>query len=570
MILQNLCEYYDRLDAAGDIASLGFCPQNISFCLVLEADGVLADVLDLRSSETLGKGKPKLRAVKMTVPFLRERSSNVSPNFLWDNTGYVLGRKQGKSAKKNTKAFEEFRNLHRKILDRTENDRLKAVVRFLESWNPESDAYERLSYSEELDGANLVFKLRGENLYIHQDPELLKMWPSYYREELDTSYAFDLISGQEKDVVERHEPSVKPIRGGQTSGNKLVSFNDDAFTSYGKTQSYNAPVALEAAFKYTTALNKLLERDSNRKVLLGETTCVYWADQPTESEDLFGFGLEGLPSEDENRAREIGALLRRIAQGVAQPPDPDVGFHVLGLSPNASRLSIRFWITGKAGELVERVAKHQQRLDIVHSPKDHDVLPLWLLLAQTARETKDIPPQLEGDVLRAILMDDRYPDSFFAAILRRIRADREIRHPRAAIIKAILICNYQKEIPIMLDPERTEASYQLGRLFAALERTQEDAMPGLNATVKDRYFGAASATPSSVFPRLIRMSQHHVHKLEGGKKVVAEKRMQEIMGRFNEFPAHLSLADQGLFALGYYHQRQDFFTKKKKKDNGEE
>ena len=352
----------------------------------------------------------------------------------------------------------------------------------------------------------------------------------------------------------------------QSSGASIVSFNDDAFTSYGKQQSFNAPVSEAAAFKYATSLNRLLEKESGRKIRIGDTTCVFWADKPTESEDIFSFGLDSEQIEDENRAKEIANLLKRISLGEADPPDPGVGFYILGLSPNASRLSIRFWINSTAGELIQRVANHQRRMEIAKGTKDYDLIPLWLVLAQTARETKEIQPLLGGALLRSVLTDSRYPESLLTAILRRIRADQQLRHPRAAVIKAILNKNYQKEISVMLDKERSESSYQLGRLFASLERAQEDALPGLNATIKDRYFGAASSTPASVFPRLIRLSQHHLGKLEGGKKVVAEKRLQEIMGRIDSFSPHLGLADQGLFAIGYYHQRQDFFTKKTKDD----
>ena len=365
----------------------------------------------------------------------------------------------------------------------------------------------------------------------------------------------------------RLHPGIKGVRDAQSSGASIVSFNDDAFTSYGKTQSFNAPVGESSAFKYATALSRLLEHSSGRKLQIGDTTCVFWADQSTAAEDLFSFGLDAEQFEDESRAAEIGNMLSRIAAGEAEPPDAGTGFYVLGLSPNASRLSIRFWISGTAGELIGRVARHQQRLEIAKSPKDRDFLALWLILAQTARESKEIQPLLGGALLRAVLTDGRYPESLLSAIIRRIRAEREIRHPKAATIKAILNKNYHKEISVMLDIERAEPSYHMGRLFASLERAQEDALPGLNATIKDRYFGAASSTPSSVFPRLIRMSQHHVRKLDGGKKVVAEKRLQEIMGRLDDFPPHLGLADQGLFAIGYYHQRQDFFTKKTKTED---
>ena len=312
-------------------------------------------------------------------------------------------------------------------------------------------------------------------------------------------------------------------------------------------------------------MNRLLQKDSGRKLQIGDTTCVFWADKPTIVEDLFSFGLDNENvAEDEGRASEIENMLKRARDGVADLPDADVGFQVLGLSPNASRLSIRFWICESAENLINRIALHQQRLEIAKGPNDRDLIPLWLVLAQTARESKEIQPLLGGALLRSVLTNGRYPESLLAALIRRVRAEQDIRHVKAATLKAILIRNYQKDISIMLDPERSESSYHLGRLFACLERAQEDALPGLNATIKDRYFGAASSTPSSVFPRLIRLSQHHVGKLEGGKKVVAEKRIQEIMGRLTGFPSHLNLEDQGLFAIGYYHQRQDFFTKKDK------
>jgi CRISPR-associated protein Csd1 len=205
-------------------------------------------------------------------------------------------------------------------------------------------------------------------------------------------------------------------------------------------------------------------------------------------------------------------------------------------------------------------------MEIVKGSQDSAWIPLWMILLQTARESKEIPPLLGGALLRSVLTGGPYPQSLLAAVIRRVRAEQDIRHVKAATIKAILNHNHAKEISPMLDIHRPECAYQLGRLFASLERAQEDALPGLNATVKDRYFGAASSTPASVFPRLIRMNQHHIGKLEGGKKVVAEKRIQEIIGRINAFPAHLGLVDQGLFAIGYYHQRQDFFTKKEKTD----
>lgn len=581
MILQKLCDYYDRLaaDPNQSIAQPGFAPQKIGFAIVINEDGSLFDLEDIRDTD--GK-KPQNRVFEL--PYNGKRANAIIPMFLWDKAEYLLGwvppeirtepeteteKEKDKRLKKIERVrscFEAAKELHLGAVNQIDASEYKAIASFWKTWQPENLTEEQDQFLQNIGTGFGVFRIKAQQQYIHQLPAAIQFWIDRQdgnQDDQDTTTGFCLVTGKETSLARLH-PVVKGVNGAQSSGASVVSFNDDAFTSYAKEQSYNAPVSENVAFKYTTALNRMLEHGSARKIRIGDTTCVFWADQPTESEDLFCWGLDNDQFEDEKRAEEIGNMLQRIVVGEAEPPDAGVGFHVLGISPNASRLSIRFWISGTAGDLIQRVAEHQQRLQIAKGPKDRDALPLWLLLAQTARESKEIQPLLGGALLRSVLTGGRYPESLLAAVVRRIRAEREIRHPKAAIIKAVLNHNYKKEISVMLDTERIESAYHLGRLFACLERAQEDALPGLNATIKDRYFGSASSTPSSVFPRLIRMSQHHVGKLEGGKKVVAEKRLQEIMGRLETFPSHFGLADQGLFAIGYYHQRQDFFTKKTK------
>ncbi|MEZ6117836.1 MAG: type I-C CRISPR-associated protein Cas8c/Csd1 [Pirellulaceae bacterium] len=583
MILQKLCDYYDRLAADPDVAisEEGFAPQKVSFEVVIEEDGSLHAIQDIR--DTSGK-KPVPRS--MQLPYCGKRAAGIMPMFLWDKADYLLGWVPPEIAtapddefasdqKKRLKKFERIgechdacKTLHLEMAANLSASEYDALKNFFDKWTPTQLSDEQDKLLREIGSGFGVFRIRGQQQRLHELPAIRNAWAkkSTSVEDSKEVASMCLVSGEHATLARLHPP-IKGVSGAQSSGASIVSFNLTAFTSYGKTQSYNAPVSESAAFRYTTALNMLLQRDLGRKVQIGDTACVFWADKPTESEDLFGFGLDTERTEDETLAAETGRMLKRIALGEADVPEAETGFYVLGLAPNASRLSVRFWITGTAGELIRRVAQHQQRLEIVKGSKDRDVIPLWLILAQTSRETKEIPPLLGGALLRAVLTGGRYPDALLAAILRRIRADREIKHVRAATIKAILNHNHQLEIPVMLDSERQETSYQLGRLFASLERAQEDALPGLNATIKDRYFGAASATPATVFPRLIRMSQHHLGKLEGGKKVVADKRMQEIMGHIDQFPSHMNLTDQGLFAIGYYHQRQDFFTKKPKGDD---
>jgi len=563
MILQELCNYYDRLtkDPEADVAPPGTIVQGVAFEVVIRQSGDLEDIHDLREMD----GNTK-RNKKMILPGKAKPSgSGMNPSlFGWDNTKYMLGYLDPDSIKPDekkrklercSKAHVAYKEAMQKRKESVAHPDYSAFCSFLDWWKPEmASEYPVL---KEVSGLFGVVRLSGSPpRYLHDLPNLGQMSKA---SEPDGTC---LVTGQPAHIARLHDIKIKGVWGAQTSGASLVSFNQDAFTSYGRNQSHNAPVGEEAAFKYSTALNKLLDRNSARRVQIGDASCVFWADAPSPGEDIFRFGLSGDLAEDSDTARSIEASLMGLKEGLAQVPDAETGFHVLGLSPNASRLSVRFWYSGTVGEILDRVVRHQQELNIVRSPKDRDLIPAWLILLQTARESKEIPPLLGGALLQAILTGGRYPDALYAAILRRIKADRRISHPRAAAIKAILTRNHAMEGIEMLNVERPEPAYQLGRLFAALEKAQEDALPGINATIKDRYFGAASATPGTVFPRLIRLSQHHIGKLEGGRKVVAEKRVEEICGRIDRFPSHLDLVGQGLFALGYYHQRQDLFTKK--------
>jgi CRISPR-associated protein Csd1 len=365
-----------------------------------------------------------------------------------------------------------------------------------------------------------------------------------------------------------------------------VSFNQDAFESYGNEQGANSPIGIRDAFKYCTALNALTN-DRDRCIHLGDTTIVFWAEQssPFECSILPAFLTSGWGEEDSSTLSELRSTFQSLRQGrKVNDIDPSTPFYLLGLAPNAARLSVRFWITGTIAEFAERIDLHLADLELEPTPDDLADLSIRRLICETVpprggwADEGAITPLLAGSVLRAILTGGPYPQSLLCAVINRVRTEgmidddrrkdwRQAQHRRCAIIKACLqrnarIAGHEKEIPVSFNPERPEVAYQLGRLFAALEKAQEDAMPGLNATIKDRYFGSASATPGVVFPRLCRMHQHHIEKLEGGLKVVREKLIQEIMGRLDTFPSHLSLDDQGLFAIGYYHQRQFFFTKK--------
>ena len=349
-----------------------------------------------------------------------------------------------------------------------------------------------------------------------------------------------------------------------------------------KQQSHNAPVSQSAAFKYSTSLNALLDgpkRDKHR-ILIADATVAFWTDKPTIVEDIFAqFASEGSGAldadavQDEGLRKKIESFLLALREGkeaysdVAKEPDRTL-FHLLAISPNAARLSIRFYFQGAVTHLLENLRRHYE--DIRISPQlakgkrkgDPEYPPTWLLLRQTARESKDIPPILSGPLLRAIVAGTKYPPGLFSSVMRRINADRTVNYARCCVIKGHLVRNLGQEVPMSLDKEREDRAYRLGRLFAALDKTQTDGIGKVNVTVRDRFYSSASATPQSVFPRLLRTYQHHLSKLEGGLKVDREKLVQEILSPIEDFPAHLSLSEQGRFALGYYHQTQHFYTKK--------
>ncbi|MBF0144382.1 MAG: type I-C CRISPR-associated protein Cas8c/Csd1, partial [Magnetococcales bacterium] len=362
-----------------------------------------------------------------------------------------------------------------------------------------------------------------------------------------------------------------------------------AFESYGKKQSYNAPVSQEAAFRYGTALNELLNGPNRERhrLYLADGTVLFWTGKPSPLEAELAAFLSGntdASAEDEGKSQDdatlgnIRVVLRALREGSGVlsvlGEDPETPFYVLGLSPNAGRISVRIWHRDTLGGFVERLRRHYEALDIVRPSFGKEFPTIRMLLRETALQGKDenVAPLLGGALMRSILTGAPYPDTLATAIIRRIRADhddkqhpnRQINYLRAAILKAWLLRSprWHGEIPVSLDTNRPEPAYRLGRLFAALEKTQEEALPGINATIRDRYYGAVSATPGSVVPRLLRTYQHHLSNLSPGGKVTREKLVQEIVGGIGDIPRTLSLEEQGLFAIGYYHQRQNFFTPK--------
>lgn len=572
MILQALNNYYERLkdNADAGIPSLGFSSQKIHFALLLNREGELLQVIDVR--ETQGK---RLLPKQMIVPEAVIKSVNIAANFMWDNTGYVLGADNKGKPERSMKTFKAFKKLHYDIGEELDDEGMAAVLRFLDSWNP-ADAPELEYWDDMVAGANLVFRLDGELRYIHDRPKIKDVWLKHYSENSSGVIATCLVCGEKKPIARLH-PKIKGVRGAQTSGASIVSFTPDAFKSYGKKQSFNAPVSEDITFNYTTTLNYLLRSDSRQKIQIGDAATIFWTEYKSPVEGFMGLILS--PQDDSGDIKEIRDYLSAVRDGKKLPEeigDTSMKFYILGLSPNASRLSVRFWHVSTVEDISAKIGQHFRDLSIVKNYDSDPEFPgMWQLLRETAvlRKSENISPVLSGSIIRSIMTGAAYPQSLMTAIIGRIRADQTVNYLRAAMIKACLVRKYRinqisKEATMALDKESTNVAYRLGRLFAVLEKAQRDAIPGANTTIKDSFYGSASATPRTVFPRLLRLAQHHIQKAKYGRNI--DKMIEEIMQDIRVFPAHLRLDDQGLFAIGYYHQRKDFYTKTDKKEDNNE
>ena len=590
MILQSLHALYDRLkdDSKYQIAQPGYSLQKIGFRVVLKPDGQLFNIEDMRIREE-NKMRPQL---KLVMGDNKSPGSGLNPCFLWDNGGYMLGYKpiddklpkedKKKQRKRLKNTFAAFRDKHLALESEIDCPEFSAVCRFLESWNT-TQAKDYPVLKEVSTGFGL-FQIVGKTKYVHEETPIKRWWKLKNQKPDGNPVAGQcLLTGEDLNIA-RLQPKIKGV--GEKAA-PIVGFNEAAYESYGKKQAFNAPVGVDAAFRYGTALNALTDGPMRSKHLfrLADTSVVFWTDRPSFTENIFAeivssgsLGKAPEESQDEDMRQKIELFFNALRQGkeayseIDKTPD-QTAFYILGLAPNAARVSVRFFHQSTLSELLDNIRKHfvdirmQRQFGEGSKRPDPEFPPIWLLLRQTARESKDISPILSGPLLRAIITGAQYPQGLYSAVIRRIHADRVVNYIRACIIKSYLTRNIKMEVKMSLDEKRKDPAYRSGRLFAALEKTQKDALGNIGSTVRDRFYSSASATPRSVFPRLLRTYQHHLSKLSPGAKVNREKLMQQILDSMEDFPAHLNLAEQGLFALGYYHQTQAFYAGKKEDDS---
>lgn len=576
MILQALVNHYETLAEQGKVCRSGWCQAKISYGLNLAKDGNLRGIVLLKTEELRGKKTVQVPQL-LTVPQMVARSSGISANFLCDNSKYLLGIDKDGSGKRVVDCFLAAKELHRQILKDVHNEMAEAVKAFFESWNPEkaSEHPDIAAMWDDLTaGGNLIFCM-GWN-YAQDDEEMKKAWEAACDCSEEGKKGVCLVTGKEAEIARIHG-TIKGVQGAQSSGAALVSFNAPSFESYGKEQSYNAPVGKYAAFAYTTALNYLLNQ-RDYVFTFGDTTIVFWSEDGEERyQDAF---LDFFDPKEDNQ-EIIKGVFQNLKEDKAIAVDElelnmNQRFYILGLSPNAARLSVRFFYQDSFGNILRNLKTHYEQLRIVRPSWEPEYLGIRRVLDETvnqkSREKKPLPNMASG-LFRAILSGGNYPESLYSNTLIRIRVDQgreKITYGRAAIMKAYLLRNKKRlekgEDYVRVNEKSKEVPYILGRIFAVLEEIQEKANPGINATIRDRYFNAACATPASVFAILLKLKNSHIRKMESeGLKVYYEKMLTELLAEVEECPKRLTLDEQGEFILGYYHQVQKRFTKKEEK-----
>lgn len=586
MILQALVDYYEALAARGKVGKPGWGYAKISYALNIDKQGKLLNVITMLTTEQKGKKMVEVPQ-NIRLPEATKRTAGVAAQFLWDNAKYVLGLDSSGKIERTKQCFDAMAKKCQVILADSHGEKAEALKAFFNSWQPEQAQDNSIlqPYMDDLLGsANLTFKVEGEP--VETDAEIIQAWDDYKNAQAGAAnQGRCLITGKLAPIARLH-PSIKGLLGAQSSGAALVAFNAPAYESYEHKQGDNAPVSEYAAFAYTTALNTLLASKHNY-MRIGDMTVVFWAEAANEAnEDIFEdiFASENSIVKDDDlesffKKVKIGEPFR-VEDFIVKPEDK---FYILGLSPNAARISVRFFLANTFGKFITNYEKYFREFEIAKPSFDTRVNPpLWQILQETANKNskdKAASPLLGGAVLRSILTGINYPEALYQNTLLRAKADQDnsdknitkISRIKAAIIKACLMRNKKEVVTVALNEDCKKVPYVLGRLFAVLENLQEVANPGINSTIKDRYFNSACASPSVTFPLLTKLGNTHLKKISAQKGTVVyfEKLIGGLMDKLDigmqAFPARLTLPEQGEFILGYYHQVQKRYEKKEDK-----
>lgn len=590
MIINDLCNEYDVLVSKQLAPAYGYDNVNVPYGLVIDDDGTLVEVRPL--GDHSGRKPVNIIPVPARVP----RSSGVVANFLCDTVAYMLGFDAKGKPERAMRAFRACAALHLRILDDVADPSAAAVLAFFAK-EPQWEIARRLMGDDPWESAvtlNFVLQYNdgGHAVFIDDCLAVREAWNAYYDQESaedDDALSFSLVSGEPVIPAKIH-PKIKGVMGAQPSGASLISFNAPAFCSYGLEQNENASMSKREAYEYTTALNVLLA-DRDRVQHIGDDTVVAWArcGEPAYS-DAFG-GIARLQAATMRNGGGVDETMvqsatRSLAQGRPYDfenirLDPGEEFHVLALSPNAARVSVRFYLTNTFGAFARNIERHYRDLEIRRPVYDKTTfMPTWWLLNQTVRpqsKTAKVSSEMAGSVMKAILNGTAYPVSLINAVTLRINAERDVSPDRAAIIKAYYLRKttneqFREVLQVDINKDSDYVPYVLGRLFSVYEQIQRAAIPNINTTIKDKYFTSASATPARIFPILGDLAAKHMRKAwqSEGYKVKLEKSLNELAGKVGDrYPSRLSLEERGAFQLGYYHEDQQRFNKSGNVNNNE-
>ena len=576
MILHALTQYYQRkAKSDGGVAPEGFENKEIPFIIVIDKQGKFIQLEDTREL----KNKKKV-ARTFLVPKGLGRSGSKSyevSNLLWDHYGYVLayaGEKGQEQADKQHASFTAKVNELKQVLP--DEAGVTAVAAFLSSAEEKSKVMQATNWVEcaKVKGCNLSFRLVEEAVDLVCQSKMVQDYLSVSSDNNEETDDFKegicLITGK-KTLVARKHHQISGIHK-QPTPFCAVDKGSTAFHSYGKKQGFAFPVGKQAMFEYTTALNTLLAGENRFRI--GDVTTVCWGAKPTPLEESLASMINGGGKDNpDEHIDAVKTLYKSLYNGKYTKPDGKEKFYLLGLSPNSARIVVRFWHETTVAALSESIAAWYDDLQMVHGENSPypEYMPLPRLLGNLVLDGKmeNLPSDLIAQITDAALNNRVLPVSLLQAALRRNKAEQKITYGRASLLKAYINrairagrLKNMKELTMSLDRNRQDIGYVLGRLFAVLEKTQAEANPGLNATIADRYFGSASSTPIAVFGTLMRLLPHHLNKLEfEGRAVQLQWEIRQILEHCQRFPNYLNLEQQGLFAIGYYHETQFLFTK---------
>lgn len=582
MIIASLESYYVRARSAGNLPPLGWMNLPLDYILIINEKGEYVSLMP--NFEMDGSKRKRNTAILPAIgkQAIKHTNSGEDPNLLWDNAAFVIGLTDTdatqKDISKSKKRLEHFTNLINTVFSNTNDVGLTAIRKF---YNEIQSYFDKILKSGVTKSDTITFKLNTDSCLLLERPAIFEVINNYLESSSETYPGISMIDGSKEQIALNHY-SIKNVRGTSSDG-PLVAFNDPAYESYGAKKGAISPVGNRTMIAYTTALNHLLRKGSEQRFQVGDASTIFWSGKKNNFENDFAtiWGATSSKDDPDKYTNAVKAVFKAVDRGLFNDNEGKTQFYVLGLSPSTARIAVRFYIVGTIREFAGRIKQHFEYLQIIHNNNEPEYLPLYYLLKNIAvqGESKNIPPNLGGEVMQSILTGRPYPCTLFAAAIRRCKAEQKVNYQRAAIIKAYLNRAHNKEdITVMLNKDSNYLSYQLGRLFAVLEKTQEDSSNGkLNETIRNRYYSSASSNPIAVFSTLCKLTQHHISKMEKDSKkkswaIVMQKEIQEIMSHLPDdkpFPATFNLEDQGRFAVGYYHQRQEFFAKKSSDESGE-